>query len=63
MVIFVSGKWLAGAFVRRRRQRRTTWRPYWSTYALDTSMQFDIGDPFYGQLTVLKSRYLLTSTI
>ena len=29
---------------------------------LHTSMQFDIGDPFYGQLTAVKSRYSLTST-
>ena len=45
-----------------RRRRRTTWRPYWSIYALHTSLQFDIGDPFYGQLTAVKSRYPLTST-
>ena len=46
----------------RRRVRRTTWCPYWSTYALHTCMEFDIGDPYYSQLTAVKSRYLLTST-
>ena len=52
----------ARTYVRRRRRRRTTWRPYWSTYALHTSMQFDIADPFYGKLTAVRSRYPLTST-
>ena len=42
-------------------------RPYLSTYAwipnaLLTSLQFDIEDPFFGQLTAFKTRYLLTST-
>ena len=35
----------ARTYARRRRprpQHRTTWCPYWSTYALHTSMQFDI---------------------
>ena len=27
-----------------------------------TCLQLDIGDPFYDQLTAVKSRYLLTST-
>ena len=63
MVIFISDKWLAGAYVRRRTRRRTTCRQYWSTYAWHTFMQFDIGDPFYGQLSAVKARYSLTSTI
>ena len=63
LVINASGKWFAGAYVRRRRRRcRTIWRPYSSTYALHTSMQLDIGDPFYSQLTAVKSWYPLTST-
>ena len=45
-----------------RRKRRTTWRPYWLTYALLTSMQFALGDSFYGQLTTVKSRNPLVST-
>lgn len=49
-------------YVQRQRRRRTIWRPYLSTYALHTSMQFDIWGPFYGQATGVKSRYLLTSS-
>ena len=60
MVIFVSGKWLVGVCVQRR--RRTIWRPYLLTYALHTSMQFDIWGPFYGQVTGVKSMYPLTSS-
>ena len=47
--------------VRRRRRSRTRWRPYLSTFALLTSLQFDFKDPCYGQLKVVKSRYPLTS--
>lgn len=45
----------------RRRWSRTIWRPYLSTYVLLTSLQFDIRDPFHGQLTAVKSRCPLTS--
>ena len=58
MVVFISGKWLAGAY---RQWSRTRWRPYLSTYALLTCLQFDTGDPFYGPLAAVKSRCLTTS--
>ena len=57
MVIIVSGILLAGAYGRRR-QRRTTRRPYWSTYAvlvrlsilqLTICMQFDIENTFHSK--------------
>ena len=32
-----------------------------STYACSLHLRFDMGDPFYGQLTAVTTRYRLTS--
>ena len=57
-------KRLAGTYVGRRRWRRrcrARWRPYLPTSVWLTYLQFDIQDPFYDQLTAVRSRYPLTS--
>ena len=45
MVIFVSGKWLAGAYVRTHDDDDVAqhyWRPYWSTVSLPFKAPFPL---------------------
>ena len=57
MVIFFSGKWLAGTY---EWWSRTRWRPSTKECSL-ILVDNHIGDPYYGQLTAVKIRNLLTS--
>ena len=58
---------LVGAYARRRRRSRATWRPYSKQWVGGDMLPwftvyfFDIGHPCYDQLTPVKSRYPLTS--
>ena len=59
MVIIVSNIWLTGAYVLTKTESHKM-APTWSTYACSLGYSFDIGDPFYDQLTAVKSRYHMT---
>ena len=62
-----SVKWQNRSLRRRSRER---WRPKklyrltWVNFRMQlTSLQFDVGNPFYCQLTAVKARYLLTMNL